>query len=248
MARKPRVYGNSGFYHVILRGNNRQNLFNDIEDRRFFLGKLKKYSKELGIAVHAYCLMGNHVHILIGNAEKNMSLLVQKIANSYVYYFNRKYDRSGHLFQGRFKSEPVLDDEYFKTVYRYILQNNEKAGLGKFDKYRWNSFYALRNIRRKNFVETDYVISLFVSIKCLLDFVYQRENQNCMEYENKLVFTDCRALELIKKICGISSPYNLERLSIDVQKEKCSIMKKVGISISQIARITGISKKIIRQS
>lgn len=86
-----------------------------------------------------------------------MSLLVQKIANSYVYYFNRKYDRSGHLFQGRFKSEPVLDDEYFKTVYRYILQNNEKAGLGKFDKYRWNSFYALRNFRRKNFVETDYV-------------------------------------------------------------------------------------------
>ncbi|MDO4507441.1 MAG: hypothetical protein Q4B64_10900, partial [Spirochaetales bacterium] len=77
---------------------------------------------------------------------------------------------------------------------------------------------------------------------------YQRENQNCMEYENKLVFTDCRALKLIKKICGISSPYKLERLSIDVQKEKCSIMKKVGISMSQIARITGISKKIIKQS
>ncbi|WP_407400035.1 transposase [Treponema sp.] len=248
MSRKPRVYGTSGFYHVILRGNNKQNLFNDVEDRKFFLEKLKKYSNELGIKVYAFCLMNNHVHVLIGNANENMSLMVQKIANSYVYYFNRKYERSGHLFQGRFKSEPVLDDEYFKTVYRYILQNSEKAGLETFDRYRWNSFYALKNTRRRSFVDTEYVITLFGSRKKLMNFVYQRETINCMEYENMLVFTDCRVLELIKKLFGISSPYKLERLPIDEQKEKCSVLKKLGISMSQIARITGISRKIIRMS
>ena len=121
MARKPRLYGESGFYHVILRGNNRQNLFNEDQDRLFFIKRIKKYSEELGIEVHAYCLINNHVHILIGNANKGMSLFVQKLANSYVFYFNRKYDRCGHLFQGRFKSEVILDDAQFKTVYRYIV-------------------------------------------------------------------------------------------------------------------------------
>ena len=114
MARKPRLYGSSGTYHVILRGNNKQNLFNDDSDRKFFLCRLRKYSKELGVVVYAYCLMNNHVHILIGNASFNMSLLIQKLANSYVYYFNRKYERCGHLFQGRYKSEPVLDDAYLR--------------------------------------------------------------------------------------------------------------------------------------
>ncbi|WP_407399559.1 transposase [Treponema sp.] len=250
MARTPRLFGCSGFYHVILRGNNRQNLFVDDADRSFFVGKLKKYSGELAVVVHAYCLMNNHVHILIGNVKENetLSLLIQKIANSYVFYFNRKYDRCGHLFQGRFKSEPILDDVYFKTVYRYILQNCEKAGLGNARQYRWNSFWALKDHEKNDFVDVEYVIGLFNSKKELLDFLNQREEQKCMEYENILVFSDDRAIKLIKKIFRISSPYKLERLTIDDQISKCGILKKKGLSISQISRITGISRVIVKKS
>ena len=82
MSRKPRQFVDSGIYHVILRGNNRQNLFIDETDRKFFIERLKKYSAELKIDVYAYCLMNNHVHILIGNGNDGMSLLIQKIANS----------------------------------------------------------------------------------------------------------------------------------------------------------------------
>lgn len=248
MARKPRLYGESGFYHVILRGNNRQNLFNEDQDRLFFIKRIKKYSEELGIEVHAYCLINNHVHILIGNANKGMSLFVQKLANSYVFYFNRKYDRCGHLFQGRFKSEVILDDAQFKTVYRYILQNCEKAKLGKVDQYRWNSFWVIRKCSMKGFVDSEYARNLFGSRQALLDFVLQPENAKCMEYENKIVLSDDRAISLIKKIFRISSPYKLERLSMDDQVVKCGIMKKRGLSINQISRITGISRRIIRQS
>ena len=248
MARKPRLHGKTGIYHVILRGNNRQNLFNDDSDRKFFLAKLKKYSAELNIDVHAYCLMNNHVHLLIGKANERMSLLIQKIANSYVFYFNRKYDRCGHLFQGRFKSEPINDDVYYKTVYRYILQNCEKAKLGKVDQYRWNSFWVIRKCSIKGFVDSEYARSLFGSRQALLDFVLQPENAKCMEYENKIVLSDDRAISLIKKIFRISSPYKLERLSMDDQVVKCGIMKKRGLSINQISRITGISRRIIRQS
>lgn len=248
MARKPRLFGSSGFYHVILRGNNKQNLFNEDSDRKFFIGRLEKYSKELGIDVHAYCLMGNHVHLLIGNADRNMSLLVQKIANSYVFYFNRKYDRCGHLFQGRFKSEPILDDEYFKTVYRYILQNSEKAGLGKADEYEWNSFHSLKYDSKKTFVNVEYIAGLFGTKKTAIDFMKQQETHDCMEYENKFVLSDGKVFDLIKKMFGISSPYKLERLPMDEQIKKCSVMKKIGISMNQIARVTGISRSIVKMS
>ncbi|WP_407400397.1 transposase [Treponema sp.] len=248
MARKPRVFGTSGFYHVILRGNNQQNLFVDNEDRFFFINRIKKYSKELEIVVHCYCLMSNHVHILVGNAGENLSLLVQKIANSYVYYFNHKYDRCGHLFQGRFKSEPILDDVYFKTVYRYILQNSEKAGLGRIDQYKWNSYWALKRNKNNSFVDTNYIYGIFKSQQQLFQFIFQKETRQCMEFENKLFFSDIKAIKLIKKIFNISSPYELERLNIDDQVKKCGIMRKHGLSINQISRLTGISKLIIRKS
>lgn len=248
MARKPRLYGSSGTYHVILRGNNKQNLFNDDSDRNFFLCRLRKYSKELGVVVYAYCLMNNHVHILIGNASFNMSLLIQKLANSYVYYFNRKYERCGHLFQGRYKSEPVPDDAYFKVVYRYILQNCEKAGLGQVDKYKWNSYKDICTPSEKSFVDVDYVTGMFFSKNELLCFLIQHDSKKCMEYENLFVMSDLKAFKLIKKLFKISSPYKLERLSIDEQIAKCNVMKKNGLSINQIARLTGLSKAIIRKA
>ena len=129
MGRKARLYCESQVYHVIMRGNNKQNLFYEDSDRYLFIRRLKKYTEELQIDVYSYCLMSNHVHILIGKANMNMSKLIQKLATSYAMYFNRKYERSGHLFQGRYKSETVDSDEYFKTVTRYIIQNPIKANL-----------------------------------------------------------------------------------------------------------------------
>ncbi len=245
MSRKPRLFCDSGFYHVILRGNNRQNLFNDDSDRMFFINRLRKYSIELGISIHAYCLMNNHVHILIGNADRNMSLLMQKLANSYVFYFNRKYERSGHLFQGRFKSEPIMDDAYFKTVYRYILQNCEKAGLGTVEHYKWNSYIALK-FDRVDFVENAYILGLFDSKQQLLDFISHKEIVSCMEYENRILFSDEKAFRLIKKLFRISTPYSLERLPVMEQVRKCKVMKEKGISKRQIVRITGISQSILK--
>lgn len=246
MSRKPRQFVESGIYHVILRGNNRQNLFIDETDRKFFIGKLKEYSAELKIDVYAYCLMNNHVHILIGNGNDGMSLLIQKIANSYVFYFNRKYDRCGHLFQGRFKSEPIQDESYFKTVFRYILQNCENAGIARTDMYKWNSFWAIAKYPKKTFLKIEYVCGMFGSKKEMLNFVLQKEKKKCMEYENRIVFSDEKAICFIKKIFGISSPYKLERLDVDEQIFKCRIMKERGLSITQISRITGISRRLVK--
>lgn len=160
MARKPRIIGASGVYHVILRGNDQQNLFYNDEDRIFFINRIRKYSKELKIQLYAYCLMSNHVHILLGNGNLNMSKFVKKLTCSYVYRFNKIYNRTGHLFQGRYKSEPVDTTEYFKTVYRYILQNPQKANICCFQKYKWSSF-SIEN--SSNLIDLNFLDSVFLS-------------------------------------------------------------------------------------
>ena len=80
--------------------------------------------------LYAYCLMSNHIHLLIREREDNIGMAIKRIASSYVYYYNHKYSRDGHLFRERFKSEPVNDIAYFITLLRYIHQNPVKAGMG----------------------------------------------------------------------------------------------------------------------
>lgn len=233
-------------YHLILRGNNCQNLFYKDNDRSFFIKRMKKYADELNIDIYGYCLMNNHVHMLIGKANEYLSLFVQKLANSYVYYFNHKYERSGHLFQGRFKSEPINDDIYFKTVLRYILQNSENAGMGDFTKYPWNSYHELTTTSPDNSTNYSYVFKLFGSQRQSLDFILIRKHDICMEYENKMFFSDSKVYQLIKAIFNIKYPSQLKKLDFDTQVLNLKRLKALGISINQIARVTDIPKKIIK--
>ena len=145
MPRMARQKSESGYYHIILRGIGRQILFEDTEDHERFLTTLKRYRRELGFEVVAWCLMENHVHLLLRDVHDQIDLIMKKLAGSYAQYFNRKYDRSGHLFQDRYRSEPVPDEAYLLTVIRYIHRNPEKAGICRAQEYRWSSYakYAL---------------------------------------------------------------------------------------------------------
>ena len=129
MPRNARLHSQSSIYHVMLRGINKQQIFYDEDDRDYFLETLKRYKHISDFKLYAYCLMGNHVHLLIGEGKERLSGIFKRIGSSFVYRYNLKYERSGHLFQDRFKSEPVESDRYFMTVLRYILQNPVAAGL-----------------------------------------------------------------------------------------------------------------------
>lgn len=247
MSRKPRIYCESQMYHVILRGNNRQNIFYDTKDRIFFIKKLNMYSRELDVEIYAYCLMNNHIHILIGKANQSMSKLIQKLATSYAMFFNRKYDHSGHVFQGRYKSEPVETDEYFKTVTRYIIRNSEKADLGKFDQYPWNSYCQTVN-KNKSCICKQKLFELFDGKENFIHFIKFNNNDICMEYENKFIFNDSNCLKLIKRILGIKTAFSIIEMAPDEQKNKLSLLKNAGISTNQLSRITGISRKIITEA
>jgi len=127
LARVARERSRTGIYHIMLRGINRQTIFEDNQDRVRFLDTLEEYKDICEFVFYGYCLMDNHVHLLIKETKESVSDIIKRICSSYVYWYNAKYKRCGHLFQERFKSEIVETDSYFLTVLRYIHQNPLKA-------------------------------------------------------------------------------------------------------------------------
>jgi len=163
MSRPLRVEYAGAFYHVINRGNGGDVIFKSIRDRNRFLSYLGKASERFSIRIHAYCLMSNHYHLLVETPEPNLSRAVQWINVSYAAYFNRKRDRHGHLFQGRFKAILVQADEYLKQLSRYIHLNPVRAGLvGKPRDYTWSSYPAFAGkIKKPDWLEADWLLSQF---------------------------------------------------------------------------------------
>ena len=131
MPREARKISQNETYHIMLRGINQQQIFEDEEDYQKFIEIIKSYQAICEYKVFAYCLMGNHIHFLMEFGKESIGQVFKRIGSKYVYWYNIKYQRKGHLFQDRFKSEPVDDDAYFLTVNRYIHQNPVKAGLCK---------------------------------------------------------------------------------------------------------------------
>jgi len=163
MARPLRLEYPGAFYHILNRGNNFEHLFRSERDKEKFLALLEKAKDRFSLMIHTYCLMDNHYHLLIETKEPNLSQAIQWLNVSYVTYFNRKYRRSGHLFQGRFKAILIEADEYLRPLSRYIHLNPVRAKLiSTPDLYLWSSYRALiGKTRIPQFLETDWLLSNF---------------------------------------------------------------------------------------
>jgi len=142
MARLPRVCPVGVPQHVIQRGNNRQVCFASEQDFAAYAGWLKEYSKKYQVEIHAWVLMTNHVHLLCTpRAENAVSLMMQSLGRSYVQYFNFSYKRTGTLWEGRFKSCLVQEENYLLQLYRYIELNPVRAGMVEQPSdYVWSSY------------------------------------------------------------------------------------------------------------
>jgi putative transposase len=142
MPRRARVLVPGVPLHVIQRGNNRSDCFHADSDYRFYLHVLSEQARKHGCAIHAYCLMTNHVHLLLTPAEpESIGLMMKGLGQRYVQYFNRTYQRSGTLWEGRFRSCVTEDEAYVLTCYRYIELNPVRAGMVEDPaQYRWSSY------------------------------------------------------------------------------------------------------------
>ncbi|AWB68308.1 addiction module toxin RelE [Saccharobesus litoralis] len=141
MARPLRIEFEGALYHVTSRGNARQDIYLESQDYLLFLDTLGDVCKRYNWLIHAYCLMTNHYHLVVETPEGNLSLGMRQLNGVYTQRFNRKRGRSGHVFQGRFKSILVDSDTYYKTLIRYVIQNPLRAKMvNQVSQYNWSSY------------------------------------------------------------------------------------------------------------
>ena len=143
MARPLRIQFPGAFYHVTSRGNERKDIFKSNTDREKFLTYLESAVLRYRAVIHVYCLMSNHFHLLLETPAGNLSRIMQHINGAYTSYYNTRWRRSGHLFQGRFKAIIVDADAYALELSRYIHLNPVRAGIvGVPGEYQWSSYRA----------------------------------------------------------------------------------------------------------
>ena len=249
MPRTGRIKSESGIYHIILRGINRQTIFEEDEDAIKFVETLGEYKEKSGYKLYAYCLMGNHIHLLLKEEDEELGIIMRRIGASYVYWYNLKYNRCGHLFQDRYKSEPVEGENYLLAVLRYIHQNPLKAGLVKdIGDYKWSSYCEF--INKGEIIDVDFILGLFGKerTKAIDNFKSFNEifsNEGCLDIEERKKLADNEAIEIIKKVCNVPHCIDLQTIEKETKSKYLRLLKKEGLSTRQIARLTGISRVLV---
>lgn len=249
MPREARSHSRTGIYHIIMRGINRQTIFEENEDKKRFLEVLQKYKEVSKFQLYSYCLMDNHIHLLVKEIEEELSVAMKRICSSYVYWYNSKYGRCGHLFQERYKSENVETTKYFLTVLRYIHQNPLKAGLVQnvFES-EWTSINEY--IHKRILVDIDFGLDLFSldrnkAINLYTKYMQQQNEDQCLEVYINVKKSDQEVREYLYTL-GIASASQLQQME---KANRDLILAKVksldGVSIRQLSRVTGISKSVI---
>lgn len=242
----PRQARQTGEYlHIIVRGNGKQILFEDDADRKKYLSLLQKYSAETGIIILAYCLMDNHVHLLIRDAAGAASVFMKKTGVSYVLYYNTKYERTGHLFQDRYKSEVIDSDAYLLAVYRYILNNPAKAGICAAEKYLWSSYREYG--KTEGLTDTGMLREMIGDKAALSGFLGQQDDEVYMDSDSAKI-GDGRAIAVMRAALGITNGTQLQQLARNDRDEALAVLKEKGLTVRQIERLTGINRGIIQRA
>jgi len=250
MPREARKMSCSGIYHVMIRGVNKETIFKDDRDREMFLRLLKHYKTKLNcIVVHAYCLMDNHVHILIEDEDDKISEFMKNVTSVYAGEFNKKYKRIGHLFQERFKSQNVENDYYLLRLVRYIHRNPEKAGICKAEEYKWSSYREY--ICTNKIIEKEYILSKYNSnyneaIELFKNNVLSSEEDRIDDVYIESEITKEKAIEFIKYILNISDGQSIFNVEKEKKKEMEKKIKKTGkINNKLISEIFGLNKNLV---
>lgn len=248
MARHARQLSESGIYHVMLRGVNRDAIFLEDEDHRRFLDALAQVKELSGCSVFAYCLMTNHVHLVLRTGNEPVGIAVKRLAVRYVGWFNHKYGRVGHLFQGRFASRPVDDDAYLVTLLRYVWHNPVAAGLAqRAEEYRWSS---RRVLGRESLVDQHELERLLPehSLVEIAATPLAPPADADLPVASPPRHSQRQAAELLHRACGARSPEEFETLDVLTQRRAIRELRTRSVSYAQIATLTGKSPSSVRRT
>lgn len=242
MSRLARTISGSGVYHILFRGVNQQNIFEENADYEKLKETILNVKEDLNFEIYAYCFMSNHVHIVL--KEKNIgdiSLIMKRILTKYARWYNIKYSRSGALIANRYKSVPVEIDEYFIHLIRYIHQNPIKAGIvDKVENYCYSSYSEY--LDKSNLTDTDFILQM-ISLDEFVSYHQEIEDMNFRVTDSKKK-TDEDIAIFLKKHYKIDNPKSISKLS-KIERDKVLSDLKKEFSIRHLQRVTGISRGVI---
>ena len=237
----------------MVRGINRQDIFYDEKDYRYFLEIMSRL-KGLGkCEIYGYCLMGNHVHILLEEKEE-ISLIMKSIGTSYAWWYNKKNDRVGHVFQDRYKSETVDDDQYLLSVLRYIHNNPAKAQLVvQPEQYKWSSCSAYYGEQENpvGLTNTAFILGMMAenkeaAIVQFKEYMQQEDNDKYLDIEIRQRKSDESLYEEIREILKGQSITMIQTMDKQQRDEILRQIKKIeGANQRQIARVIGINQSTV---
>jgi putative transposase len=248
VSRQAREKSQTGIYHIMLRGINQQQIFEDEEDNIKLLEVLKECKAVSEYKIYAYCFMGNHFHLLLKVGKEDLELIFKRIGARFVYWYNWKYKRKGHLFQDRFKSEPVKDDSYFFTVLRYIHQNPVKVGFTKtVEKYSYSSYNEYIKPKKNQLTDVDFALGI-MDIEQFIKFNNEDNDDKCLENDEKnFRLTDDEARKIIYKVSKCKNVTQFQELDVKKRNTYIKKLKENSLSIRQISRLTGVSKGVVEK-
>lgn len=253
MPRKARIISSTGIYHIILRSINQHIIFEEDADYQKFLFILSECKSKHDIDILAYCLMDNHIHLLLQSAPENLASFFQSIGSRFVRWYNNKYLRSGHMFQDRYHSVAIESEESYLSVLKYIHNNPVKAHMCRYpSEYRWSSYNAFYG-QNNSCVNTSFSYAIAGSKDSLLQFFSVDEEIN-EELNNKLshpptthYLTDEQALEKFHELTGLNNTSAVVNLNKITRNEIVRTLNQNGLTAKQIARIMDISITTVRR-
>lgn len=253
MTRRSRQESSTGIYHVILRTVNQQQLFEEDSDYTKFLLMLSDCKKKYSFKIYAYCLMSNHIHLIVDSPLNILSIAFNSFSVRFVQWYNRKYERFGHLYQARFWSKPIESTEQFLQTIYYIHANPVKANICPYaSDYRWSSIGAYYS-KKDSLVSTEMAVSILGSLENVQKYFSQCSKFNVDLANNEAepvrkYIPDTEALRIFKETTNCKSPNDFQNLR---RIERLKFIKKMSdmhLTHNQISRLCGISRKTVYNS
>lgn len=245
MPRSQRIESSSGFYHATMRGNAKGIIYECDEHRSKFLQALEKCKDEFGVRIIAWCLMDNHVHMIIDVCDASLTDALHWVGTTYACYFNHCEDRVGHLFQCPFGSVPINYESQLINIVKYIHLNPERAGICAQSEYRWSSYkeYAYN---KPWIADVDSVLEIAGGSELFLatpiDF-----DQVARVGAPKRPRTDEDALKIVRVALGDGAVREIRYAPRALRNSYVYLLKNRGLSCGQIARLCALSERTIRR-
>ncbi|CUH94381.1 hypothetical protein P22_0447 [Propionispora sp. 2/2-37] len=255
MPRSARKKSASGIYHAMVRGINRQGLFFDQEDYQCYLDAIQRTKEDGRAEIYGYCLMDNHVHLLLQEKEEELGNIMKRIGVTYAWWYNKKYDHYGHIFQDRYQSQPVEDNAYLLSVLRYIHNNPVKSRMVSVaEEYPWSSckmYYGETYDTPSAVANTSFVLKLLDEHKEIArgkfkDYMRQENSDIFLDVVEKVRKSDDGLCQEIEALLGGRPVMMLKTME---KEQRDAVIRQIkqftGVTQRQIARVLGINQSIV---